>query len=35
MEHIKGRISGRKMLIKLLKPKKAELLPIYGRRGKY
>ena len=33
MEHIIGRISGRKMLTKLLKPKEAELLPIYGRRG--
>ena len=33
MEHIIGRISGRKMLTKLLKPKEAELLTIYGRRG--
>ena len=33
MEHLIGIISGWKMLAKLLKPKEAELLPIYGRRG--
>ena len=32
MEHLMGRISGWKMLAKLLKPKEAELLDIYGRR---
>ena len=35
MEHLIGIISGWKMLAKLLKPKEAELLPIYGRRRKY
>lgn len=32
MEHLIGIISGRKLLTKLLKPKEAELLDIYGRR---
>ena len=35
MEHLIGIIPGWKMLAKLLKPKEAELLPIYGRRRKY
>jgi hypothetical protein len=32
MEHLIGRISGRKLLTKRLKLKEAELLDIYGRR---